>query len=142
MPCIKTLSRQIFGTFFVVAGANHFWHTGFYIRIMPPILPWHRELVIISGIAEILLGTMLLVRRWSAPAAWGLMALLVAVFPANIHMALHPELYPWASPAALWLRLPAQALLIMWAYCYAEKDTVHRQTDTPPNGCGSSEGYQ
>lgn len=56
--------------------------------------------------------------RWSRLAAWGLIALLIAVFPANVHMAMHTELYAWASPLMLWLRLPLQGLLILWAYRY------------------------
>ncbi len=55
------------------------------------------------------------------PTAWGLIALLVAVFPANLHMTLHPELYPSISPVALWIRLPIQGLLIAWAYWYTRR---------------------
>lgn len=134
MRWIKTLSRWVFGTFFVLAGANHFWRTDLYLRIMPPILPWHRELVILSGIAEIALGGLLLVRQYAVPAAWGLIALLIAVFPANIHMALHPEAYPWASPVALWLRLPIQPLLIAWAYLYTRQETGRLTDESTPTG--------
>ena len=79
-------------------------------------------MVYISGVAEGLLGALLLFRRWTAPAGWRLIALLLAVSPANVHMAMHPELYPWASPAGLWLRLPLQVLLIAWAYWYTRLD--------------------
>ena len=68
---------------------------------MPPYLPWHRELVYISGVAEVVLGTALWLRRRRAIAAWGLIALLVAVFPANVHMALHPVQFPMMPPLAL-----------------------------------------
>ena len=85
---------------------------------MPPYMPWHLAAVYVSGVAEVVLGAALMVRQWSAPAAWGLIALLVAVFPANVHMALHPESYPWAHPATLWLRLPLQGVLVAWAYWY------------------------
>jgi uncharacterized membrane protein len=112
----KRSARYIFGIGFIIAGANHFVMTPFYVSIVPPYLPWPLALVVISGVAEIGLGTLLLVRRWSTLAAWGLIALLIAVFPANLHMALHPELYPWAPVAALWLRLPLQGVLIGWAY--------------------------
>lgn len=118
MKRAKTISRYIFGILFILAGANHFRNTAFYVSIMPTYLPWHVALVYISGIAELGLGVLLLVRRWSKLAAWGLIALLIAVFPANVHMALHPELYPWASATALWLRLPLQGVLIAWAYWY------------------------
>src|SRR5207248_11723419 len=89
---------------------------------VPPYLPWPLALVIISGLAEMGLGALLLAPRWSALAAWGLIALLIAVFPANLHMALHPWLYPWASAALLWLRLPLQALLIAWAYWHTRPE--------------------
>ncbi len=115
---LKTPLRWLFGILFILAGLNHFRSPDFYINIMPPYLPWHRELVAISGVAEIALGALLLFRRWAVLAGWGLIALLVAVFPANLHMAMHPELYPSISPAALWLRLPIQGLLIAWAYWY------------------------
>lgn len=118
MASFKVLTRYLLGALFVVAGLNHFANPGFYVGIMPPYLPWHRELVAISGVAEIALGALLLFRRWTELAAWGLIALLVAVFPANVHMAVHTELYRSTSPGALWLRLPVQGLLIAWAYWY------------------------
>ena len=118
MATVKTLTRFLFGALFVAAGLNHFRNPAFYVGIMPPYLPWHLELVYISGVAEILLGVMLLVPRWTVTAAWGLIALLIAVFPANIHMTMHPELYPSISLTALWLRLAIQGVLIAWAYWY------------------------
>jgi uncharacterized membrane protein len=121
MTVTKTITRYLFGVFFIAAGANHFINPGFYLRMMPAYLPWHAELVAISGVAEIVLGAMLLVPRFQALAAWGLIALLIAVFPANLNMALHPEQFPAVSPTVLWLRLPAQALLIAWACWYTRR---------------------
>ena len=118
---MKTPLRWLLGILFILAGLNHFRSPDFYVNIMPPYLPWHRELVAVSGVAEIALGALLLFRRWAVLAGWGLIALLVAVFPANLHMAMHPELYPSISPVALWLRLPVQALLIAWAYVYTRQ---------------------
>ena len=118
MATVKTLTRLLFGALFVAAGLNHFRNPGFYVGIMPPYLPWHLELVYLSGVAEILLGIMLLVPRWTVTAAWGLIALLIAVFPANIHMTMHPERYPSISLTALWVRLAIQGVLIAWAYWY------------------------
>jgi uncharacterized membrane protein len=118
MSRVKRVSRFIYGLFWLAAGANHFFNTPFYLSIMPPYLPWHLALVYISGLAEIGLGGLLLFQRWSVLAGWGLIVLLIAVFPDNIHMALHSELYPWASPLSLWLRLPLQGVLIAWAYWY------------------------
>ena len=123
---MKTLLRWLFGVLFILAGLNHFRDANFYMKMMPPYLPWHSELVAISGVAEIALGAMLLFQRWAALAGWGLIALLIAVFPANLHMATHAELYPSISPMALWIRLPIQAVLIAWAYWYTRNPA--RQT--------------
>ena len=121
MALFKTLTRFVFGAAFVVAGLNHFRNPGFYVGIMPPYLPWPLALVYLSGVAEAVLGALLLFPRWAVMAAWGLVALLVAVFPANLHMARHPELYPSIAPAALLLRLPLQGLLVAWAYWYTRR---------------------
>jgi len=114
----RVLAKVLFGAFFIGAGLNHFISTDFYLRIMPPYLPWHLPLVYASGVAETALGALLLFRRWSRIAAWGLILLLIAVFPANLHMALNADLYSQFSPTLLWLRLPLQGLLIAWAYLY------------------------
>lgn len=121
MPRFKTLTRWLFGGFFVVAGVNHFLKTDFYVGIMPPYLPWHLELVYVSGAAEAVLGALLLVRPWAVWAARGLIVLLVAVFPANVHMAMHSDLYPSLPALVLWLRLPVQGFLIAWAYWYTRE---------------------
>jgi len=101
---------------FMGAGALHFLKTNTYVKIMPPAIPWHRPLVLLSGFFEMLGGAALLVPAIRRAAAWGLVALLLAVFPANIYMAFHPvEAGAAAVPAALlWLRLPVQFLLIAW----------------------------
>ena len=88
----------------------------FYVAIMPPYLPAHLALVYLSGLFEILGGILVLVPRVRAVAGWGLVVLLLAIFPANIHMAVSPELFPDMSPVALYVRLPLQVLLIAWAY--------------------------
>lgn len=123
MRRIKLVLKYILALFFVLAGLNHFRNTDFYVKIMPPYLPWHLFFVYLSGFFEIALGALLLIPRQQRVAAWGLIALLVAVFPANIHMAVHSELYPAISPAMLWARLPLQGVLIAWAYWYTRPDT-------------------
>ena len=120
-PRVKTFARYVLALLFVAAGLNHFVNAEFYISIMPPVVPWHAELVALSGVAEVLLGVLLLVRRTMTLAAWGLIALLIAVFPANVHMALNPQLFPTASPVALWARLPFQAVFIAWAYWFTRR---------------------
>lgn len=122
----KIVARWLFGVAFVLAGINHFAMASFYASIMPPYLPWHLPLVYLSGVAEMGLGLLLLIPRWTALAGWGLVALLIAVFPANIQMAIHSELYPYASPLVLWLRLPFQGILIAWAYSYTRKPSADK----------------
>jgi uncharacterized membrane protein len=124
MATVKTLTRFVFGALFVAAGLNHFRNPDFYVGIMPPYLPWPVDLVYLSGVAEVVLGALLLVPTWTAMAAWGLIALLIAVFPANVHMAMHPDLYPTISPSALLIRLPLQGLLVAWAYWYTQRPTA------------------
>ncbi len=119
---LRVNAKFVFGAFFIGAGLNHFVNTDFYLDIMPPYLPWHPALVYASGVAEIALGALLLFRRWSKIAAWGLIVMLIAVFPANVHMALNAELYPQFSPIMLWLRLPLQGLLIAWARLYTRSN--------------------
>ena len=104
--------RRLFGIFFIFAGLMHFAKPRWYQAIMPDYLPAHRELVLISGAAEMAGGAGLLTDRALRPAGWWLIATLVAVFPANVHMALHPERYRRIPRWALWLRLPLQAVII------------------------------
>lgn len=121
MLTFQLAMKWLFGVLFIAAGVLHFVRPGFYLKIMPPYLPWHYELVLISGVLEILGGAALLIPRLQVYAAWGLIALLVAVFPANLHMALHAEDYPNFPPFLLWARLPIQGLLILWAYWFTHR---------------------
>jgi uncharacterized membrane protein len=111
------VGKCVFGLMFVVAGVMHFVSPAFYMKIMPPYLPYPRTLVLLSGGVEIALGVLLLVPETSRWAAWGLIALLIAVFPANLYMYEHAKEFS-ISPLLLFLRLPLQALLILWAYAY------------------------
>jgi uncharacterized membrane protein len=125
---VKRCSLWLMAAFYVAAGIAHFLNPDFYLEIMPPYLPWHRALVAISGVAEIGLGLLLLVPATRHAAAWGVIALLIAVFPANLHMAIHhvqpahaPAWMGQASPLALWLRLPVQGLLVWWAWWHTHE---------------------
>jgi uncharacterized protein (TIGR03067 family) len=117
---VRLVMRWLFGLLFLAAGANHFFSPDFYVAIMPPYLPWHLALVYLSGVAEMALGGLLLVRCCQRLAAWGLIALLIAVFPANIHMTLQAEPFTLYQ-ALLLVRLPLQAVLIAWAYWFTIK---------------------
>ena len=129
MARFKRATRYLCGAFYVVAGLNHFFSADFYRAMMPPYLPWPIALVYVSGVAEAMLGALLFFRGSSRLAAWGLIALLVAVFPANVHMALHPELFPSLSTTVLWLRLPLQGVLIAWAFWYTRADRSLARSD-------------
>jgi uncharacterized membrane protein len=122
MGSLKRILKHLLGLFFVTAGLNHFISPGFYLKIMPPYLPGHLFLVYLSGFFEMALGLLVLFPKFTRLSAWGLIALLIAVFPANIHMSTNPELYPEYNPAVLWFRLPLQVVLIAWAYWYTESD--------------------
>jgi uncharacterized membrane protein len=114
----REILRWLLAALFIVAGIGHFLRPQFYEPMVPPYLPAAHLLVVISGVSEIVLGVLLLVPRASRLAAWGLIALLIAVSPANIHMAMHPELFQQFHPAALWIRLPLQVVLMAWAYWF------------------------
>jgi uncharacterized membrane protein len=119
---LKLLSKYALGLLFILGGVYHFVNPSLYVRMMPSYLPWHLFLVYLSGFFEAGLGLLLLVPRYTRLAAWGLIALLVAVFPANVQMALNPQLFPDLPPVALWLRLPLQAVFIVWAYSLTGSD--------------------
>ena len=113
----RRIALALLAIFFIAAGLNHFLHAAFYVRIVPPWLPAHVLLVQISGVCEILGGIGLLVPSLRRYAAIGLIALLIAVFPANVQMAQHPGLYADIGSALLfYLRLPLQIAIIAWVW--------------------------
>jgi len=102
--------------FFIYTGVDHFVNPDFYLSIMPPAFPLHSEAVYISGFFEVLGGICVLIPRLRKLAGWGLVALLVAVYPANIYMAITPEAFPDLPVALLYVRLPFQFIFLYWAY--------------------------
>ncbi len=116
MNRFRHLSLLILSVLFIVAGLNHFRSTEMYLRIMPEYLPRPLELVYLSGVFEVLGGIGLLIPRLRVAAGWGLIALLIAVFPANIQMLVDAEQFPMFPVWLLWLRLPIQGLLIAWVW--------------------------
>jgi uncharacterized membrane protein len=133
MRKVKEILKYLLAVFFVLAGLNHFIDPGFYLRIMPPYLPWHLVLVYLSGVFEIVLGIMLLIRKLKRIGAWGLIALLIAVYPANIHMALNHELFPEYRAFVLWLRLPLQLVFVAWCYWYTTPSLRNAARDRRPS---------
>ncbi len=111
----RTISRNLAAATFIAAGAMHFAFPKPYRKIVPPVFPAPAVLVAVSGAAEVAGGIGLLVPRLRRAAGWGLVALLVAVFPANVYMATSPgggSIPRWA----LWARLPLQGVLIAWVW--------------------------
>jgi uncharacterized membrane protein len=117
----------IMGLFYIGAGILHFVAPKTYLAVIPPYIPWPDMMVRISGVAEILGGIGLLVPdgfvfpRTRAAAAWGIVALLIAVSPVHINMCLHPEQFPTIPLWAIWLRFPLQLALIGWAWTYTRR---------------------
>lgn len=98
--------------FFLLGGIGHFVATDFFVAIMPPYLPLHREIVLLSGAIELVLAFALWVPRWRPTVGLLLILLIVAVSLANIHMAMNPELFPQVPEWALYLRLVLQVALM------------------------------
>ena len=116
--------RRLFGIIFTLTGVLHFVKPQMYEAIMPDYLPAHRELVYASGVAEILGGLGTLHPATRKAGSWLSIATLVAVFPANVHMAVNPDQYSDVpgGAAALYARLPLQAALVAWAYAAGRDD--------------------
>ena len=114
------MARVTLAVLFIVAGSLHFLAPQVYVRIVPPYLPAHLGLVYASGVAEVLGGIGLLFPATQRAAAWGLVALLIAVLPANIYMATAhlPAPGVMGQSWAQWLRIPLQIPLIYWAWRY------------------------
>ena len=112
------MSRTALGMAFVLAGGLHFLNPDVYERIMPPYLPFHRELIYLSGALEMLGGLGLLVERTRPVAGIGLVLLLLAVWPANLQMLLDARAAhkPAWWIALLWARMPLQVLLMWWVW--------------------------
>ena len=119
--------RIVLAILFIVAGSLHFIITPTYTAIVPQYLPAHLALVYISGFFEILGGIGLLAptdfHEFPARpvAAWGLIALLVAVMPANIYMVTDHAKFASIPLWALWLRLPMQLPVMWWAWLYTRR---------------------
>ncbi|MFM1921217.1 MAG: hypothetical protein RLZZ303_2851 [Candidatus Hydrogenedentota bacterium] len=122
MGRLKFALLVLMAALYVTAGVLHFVNPGFYLRIMPPWIPWHGFMVAASGVAEIALGAGLLLpatRRW---AAWGVVAMLAVFMLVHVHMMLNPGDYPGVAPAMLVLRTLLQFPLMLWAWWYTRPE--------------------
>jgi uncharacterized membrane protein len=118
----KTFFLILLSLFFTYAGIDHLVSPDFYVSIMPPWIPWHLELVYLSGVFEVMGGIGVLIPRFRAMAGSGLVLLLIAVYPANLHMAFNPHLFPDIPLVALYIRLALQFLAFYWAYTVTRPD--------------------
>jgi len=126
MSTIKVILKYLLAFGFVLAGINHFINADFYLKMMPPVLPAPLFLIYLSGFFEIALGVLLLIPKYARFAARGIVALLIAVYPANVYMAMNANLFPEFNPLLIYLRLPLQFFLIAWAFWFT-KNSHQRQ---------------
>ena len=125
MSTTKRALLWVMAIFYVGGGLAHLTNPSFYLGIIPPSLPNPEWLNLISGLAEIVLGVFILEPRVRVLAAWGIIALLIAVFPANLYAAFENVGAggPGTGPgAAAYVRLPFQAVFILWAWWYTRPD--------------------
>ena len=116
----KQITIYLMSLFYIFGGIKHFTNVGWYMKIMPPYLSYHKELVYLSGAFEIILGIMLVFEKTRFLSGWGLIMLLIAVFPANIYLAQTNGAAMNISPALAWGRLPFQAVFIAIAYWHSK----------------------
>ena len=129
MSRVKRVLLYVMSAAYCFAGFNHLLNPDFYLPIIPPGLPSPEWLNLLSGLFEIVLGVYLLEPRTRILSAWGIIALLVAVFPANVYMAqanVGPEGPGTGAGAANWLRLPFQIVFVVWAWWYTIPDDETR----------------
>ncbi len=119
---MKEISLYIMAVLYILAGINHFAKPKFYLRIIPPYIPWYKTVNNISGIVEIALGFLLLYPPYSRLGAWGIVVLLVAIFPANIYHLTSAKPGRGFHIWLLYLRIPFQGILILWAWWYTFPD--------------------
>lgn len=108
----------VMAAIYIAAGLNHFRLPKIYQRMIPPALPSPKILNMVSGVAEVALGIALCFTLTSQWAAWGIIVLLLAIFPANVYMYTNKKIAPGIPKWLLLLRLPLQIALIVWAYLY------------------------
>ena len=122
MKKVKIVSIVAMSIFYIWAGIQHFIDPDWFVQIMPPYLPFHYEAVYLSGFFEILFGLMLLLPMTRYLAAWGLILLLIAVYPANIYLAFNEapqKALEISAFAASWVRLPIQFIFLGLAYWHS-----------------------
>ena len=117
---IKYLSLIVMGVFYISIGISHFTSPIWYVQIVPPYLPYKLEIVYMSGLFEILFGGMLFFKKTRFLAGWGLILLLIAVYPANIYLAQTNGAAMNTTPLIAWGRLPVQFIFVGLAYWHSK----------------------
>lgn len=127
----KKISLYVMSFFYVMAGFNHFMNPEYYLKMIPPYMPSPLTINVIAGAAEMLLGMMLVRPAVRSLAAWGIILLLAAIFPANLHMAQLGGGAFGVPTWALWVRLPLQLVLMAWAFIHTKNpDCDMREIET------------
>ena len=111
-------SLYFMGGMYIFAGLAHFWKPKAYVKIMPPYIPYHLFMVYLSGVLEVLFGALVMIPETQTIGAWGIIAVLIGVFPANIDMLVRYKGKKLWWKVSLWLRLPVQLWLIYWAWMF------------------------
>ena len=117
---LKCLTVFCMGIFYISIGISHFTSPNWYVQIVPPSLPYKLEAVYVSGIFEILFGGMLFFKETRFFAGWGLILLLIAVYPANIYLAQTNGAAMNTTPLIAWGRLPVQFIFVGLAYWHSK----------------------
>jgi uncharacterized membrane protein len=118
---LKLTSKVFLSLFYILAGLNHFINPDFYLRAMPPMLPWPSFIHLLSGLLEIIAGLGLFTRFYRQ-SAFLIIAILVMVFPANIYVALNEGIPMGITSTQAWVRLPFQIIFILWAWWHSKKE--------------------
>ena len=120
---IKTIFRYLLAVFFILAGVNHFRNPDFYMPMMPPYIPAHEFMVLLSGVTEIVAGVMLLIPATIRAGAWFVIAHLIIFMTVHVYMLQEADgKFADIPNAGLWLRIPIQGLFLLWAYWFTRPD--------------------
>ena len=135
---VKTGFRYLLVAFFIFGGVNHFLDPGFYLPMMPPYIPAHQFMVMLSGITEIVAGIMLAIPKVSKAGAWLIIAHLQIFFTVHIYMIQEASTVFSEIPlVALWIRIPFQFLFIAWAFWFTRDGSA--QEENTPDSVGEPE---
>ncbi len=118
---IRTYSRFVMSIFYIIVGTFHFLIPNTYIKIIPSYIPYHYELVIISGLVEVILGILLIYKRWVKQVSWGIILLLTTIIPINIYIQQSEINLETNIPWITWGRIPLLLFLMLWAFYHSRE---------------------